>query len=103
SSYLAFPELIRFTKTEWNRDEVKSRTGADCVLVGPSVNVDLFRPRPRLLPERPDVVRIAAMIRPATPRRQPRRTMEVLRAVHRSHGDRVEILIFGCRPDELGD
>jgi glycosyltransferase involved in cell wall biosynthesis len=70
--------------------------------VGPSVNVDLFRPRPRRLPERPDVVRIAAMVRPSTPHRQPRLTMEVLRAVHRSHGDRAEILIFGCRPDELG-
>jgi glycosyltransferase involved in cell wall biosynthesis len=103
SSYLAYPELIPFTKTEWNRDEVRSRTGADCLLVGPSVNVDLFRPRPRLLPGRPDVVRIAAMVRPISPYRQPRQTMEVLRAVHRTHGDRVEILIFGCRPDELGD
>ncbi len=103
SSYLAFPELIRFTKTEWTRDEVKSRTGADCLVVGPSVNVDLFRPRPRRLPEQPGAVRIAAMARPDAPCRQPRLTMEVLRAVQRTHGDRVEILIFGCRPDELGD
>lgn len=103
SSYVAYPELIPFTKTEWNREEVRSRTGADCLLVGPSVNVDLFRPRPRLLPGRPDVVRIAAMVRPISPHRQPRLTMEVLRAVHRTHGDRVEILIFGCRSDELGD
>jgi glycosyltransferase involved in cell wall biosynthesis len=103
SSYLAFPELIRFTKTEWTRDEVKRQAGVDCVPVGPSVDVDLFRPRPRLLPERPDIVRIAAMVRPATPYRQPRLTMEVLRAVHRSHGDRVEIWTFGSRPEELGD
>src|SRR5262249_28087434 len=103
SSYLAFPELTCFTKTEWTRDEVARWTGVGCELVGPSVNVDLFRPQRRLLPARPDAVRIAAMVRPTTPYRQPRATMEVLRAVHRCHGDRVEILIFGCRPQDFGD
>jgi glycosyltransferase involved in cell wall biosynthesis len=35
------------------------------------------------------------MIRPSTPRRQPAFTLEVLREVARSHGEKVEILLFG--------
>ncbi len=100
-SYTEHPELVRFTKTEWNRDTVRENTGMDCAVVGPSVNIDLNRPRNRrdpIWPVRP--LRIAAMIRPSTPRRNPRLTMEVLREAQRLHGETIEIILFGCEPSD---
>ena len=69
ASYTLIPRLIRFTKTEWNAREVEARCGVRCAVVGPSVDTSTFRPtRPR--PFAPPV-RIAAMVRPSSPRRQP--------------------------------
>jgi GT2 family glycosyltransferase/glycosyltransferase involved in cell wall biosynthesis len=96
NSYTLVPEMIRFTKTEWNRDEVRRLVGVDCHVVGPSVNLDLFRPRPRSLPPPPGVTRIAAMIRPSTSYRQPGLTMKVLEQIYRDHRGSVEFRIFGC-------
>jgi len=42
------------------------------------------------------------MIRPMTPHRAPRLTMEVLRAVEHKFGARVEIRLFGANPLEPG-
>lgn len=100
-SYTLFPDLVCFTKTDWNSQEVQLQTGAKPIVVGPSVNIDLFRPRPRCegnWPQRP--LRIAAMIRPNSPRRGPRMTMEVLQDVAAQHGSAVEIIIFGCMSDD---
>lgn len=120
ASYTLIPEMVCFTKTEWNRNKVEnpvdthqwrwwqlwlryrnwrqaeSRIGTACALVGPSVSIDLFRPRPQngsSWPQRP--LRIAAMVRPSTPRRGPKTTMEVLAAIKSRYGDRVEIILFG--------
>jgi GT2 family glycosyltransferase len=98
-SYTRYPDLVRLTKTAWNARIVEEQIGVPTAVVGPSVDIDLFRPRRR--PARPDgVVRIAAMVRPSTPRRAPRLTMEVLQAVHRRHGGGVEIVLFGCEPND---
>lgn len=97
NSYTAHPDLIRFTKTEWNRVTVRENTGADCAVVGPSLNLDLYRPRSRRDPDWPQrPLRIAALIRPSTPRRNPQLTMEVLGALQRQHGATIEIVLFGC-------
>lgn len=96
ASYTLIPNMVCFTKTEWNRDKVESQVGTACRMVGPSVNIDLFQPRPRKessWPERP--LRIAAMVRPSTPRRGAKTTMEVLAAVKSRYGDKVEIVLFG--------
>src|SRR5207248_2671777 len=46
-------------------------------------------------------VRVTAMIRPSTPRRAPQFTLEVLGELYRELGpERVEIAVFGCRPDD---
>lgn len=95
-SYTLVPGLVLFTKTEWNRDEVLRRTGATCHVVGPSFDQSLFRPV-RPAPPR-DRIRIAAMARPSSPRRQPILTMDVLETVSAKYGDRVEITIFGDDP-----
>jgi hypothetical protein len=100
-SYTEHRDLVRFTKTEWNRDTVRNKTDVECSVVGPSVNVDLFRPRRRRDPDWPvRPLRIAAMIRPSTPRRNPKLTMEVLREFHRAHGETVEIILFGSESSD---
>lgn len=101
ASYTRFPDLIRITKTEWNREAVREHVGVDCSVVGPSIDIDLFRPRPRTHPDWPDrPLRVVAMIRPSTPRRGPKRTMQVLKEFAKHRGDTVEIILFGCKPDE---
>ncbi|RNC67620.1 MAG: glycosyltransferase [Desulfuromonadales bacterium] len=100
-SYTLFPDLVRITKTDWNSQEVRSKIGVDCIIAGPSVDIDLFRPRPRLSgnwPQRP--LQIAAMIRPSSARRGPVLTMEVLRDIATHHGPAVEIILFGCYDNE---
>lgn len=101
NSYTRFPDLVRLTKTEWNRATVKERIGVECTVVGPSVDLDLYRPRTRLVgawPARP--LRIAAMIRPNTPRRNAKQTMDVLRALYQKHGEAIEIILFGCESSD---
>lgn len=100
-SYDLYPDLIRVTKTEWNQREVKKQIGVNSYLVGPSVNTELFRPRRRRdhdWPNRP--LRIAAMVRPSTPRRNPALTMEILKEATLKHGSNIEIIIFGCNSDD---
>jgi glycosyltransferase involved in cell wall biosynthesis len=106
ASYTLFPDLVLFTKTEWTRQEVAHHTGAECALIGVSMDVDLFRPRPRQgseWPERP--LRVAAMVRPSTPYREPELTMQVLRQAAQRYGSGVEVLTFGAAHDDarLGD
>jgi GT2 family glycosyltransferase/glycosyltransferase involved in cell wall biosynthesis len=100
-SYTRFSDLVRMTKTEWNRELIKKRIGVDCSVVGPSVDIDLFRPRRRKdadWPHRP--LRIAAMIRPKTPRRQPELTMQVLKEISHQHRGAIEIILFGCQAED---
>jgi GT2 family glycosyltransferase len=103
ASYTRHPHLVRFTKTQWNRDAVLRHAGAVCAVVGPSVDLELHRPRRRQGGEpaaRP--VWLAAMVRPATPRRSPKLTMAVLGELAKKWGDRVEIILFGCSPGDPG-
>jgi GT2 family glycosyltransferase/glycosyltransferase involved in cell wall biosynthesis/uncharacterized coiled-coil protein SlyX len=100
-SYTYFPDLIRMTKTEWNRNIIKDRIGVDCSVIGPSIDIDLFQPRNRDKPDWPDrPLRIATMVRPSTPRRAPDMTMRVLKELSIIHGKSIEIFVFGCRPDD---
>jgi len=102
-SYSRYPDLVRFTKTEWTRALVREKTGVDCAVIGPSVNIDLYRPRRREEPAGPNsTLRIAAMIRPSSPHRAPKLTMEVLRDFYRAHHERnIEIYFFGCDSYDL--
>jgi glycosyltransferase involved in cell wall biosynthesis len=93
ASYGLVPGMKRFSKSKWNADEVSARTGLDCALVAASFDAEVFRPRLAEPPASP--VRIAAMVRPSTPRRQPGLTVDVLRALAQKLGDSVEIVLFG--------
>jgi glycosyltransferase involved in cell wall biosynthesis len=93
ASYGLVPGMKRFSKSRWNADEVIARTGLDCALVAASFDADVFRPR--LSQPAASPVRIAAMVRPSTPRRQPGLTVDVMRALAQKLGDRVEVVLFG--------
>jgi glycosyltransferase involved in cell wall biosynthesis len=103
ASYGLVPGMRRFSKSKWNADEVVAGTGLDCALVAASFDAEVFRPR---LPEpATSPVRIAAMVRPSTPRRQPGLTVDVMRALAQKLGDGVEIILFGSErsdPDLRG-
>jgi len=102
-SYSLFPDLVSFAKTEWTRQEVREKAGAESKLVGVSVNTDLFRPRSRLGAEWPDrPVRVAAMIRPNAPYRRPKRTMEILRRAFCRYYTGVDIVLFGTSSEASG-
>lgn len=99
-SYSLFPGLAKFTKTEWTRQKVYENTGQDCRVIGVSADIDLFRPRPREESSRRfHPLRVAAMIRPESPYRQPYETMQLLKKIADEFGSAVEICIFGTSAD----
>jgi glycosyltransferase involved in cell wall biosynthesis len=102
-SYTMMPSLRCFTMTPWNSEELQRLLGVASTPVLPGYDAALFRPRPRLDPPWPArPLRIAAMVRPATPFRSPRLTMQVLGEIARRHGPKVEIQIFGVEPQDAG-
>ncbi|MBS4095582.1 MAG: glycosyltransferase [Sulfuricella sp.] len=100
-SYTAIPEMRCFTKTDWNRDEVLKQTGVRCAVVGPSYEMDTFMPRRRQKDLAPTGrLRICAMVRPSSQRREPLLTMRVLRMIQHAYPQQVEIVIFGVESDD---
>lgn len=93
ATYTQLSGMRLFTKTEWNRDVLRDETGAEAVVVGASFDVDAFHVRLPAPPEGP--FRVAAMIRPSSPRRGPERTMKVLASLAREMGDALEVFTFG--------
>jgi glycosyltransferase involved in cell wall biosynthesis len=92
--------MERFAKTEWTCEEIERQVGASCHLVGPSMDVDLFMPRPRG-PEWPDrPLRVGAMIRPGSLYRAPKLTMQIFERLSRKYGPRVELMLFGTEVDD---
>jgi len=92
-SYTLFSGLVRFAKTDWNARRVREECGVSCDVVGPSFETSLFRPtapRPAAPP-----LRVAAMIRPSSPRRQPELTLRILDETWKRFGKAVEIVLFG--------
>ncbi len=101
-SYTRFPDLVRLTNTEWNRQFVVQNFGVDSHVVGPVVDIDTFRPRPRTGPDWPErPLRITAMLRPSTPHSQPELTMQALHQISLHNRD-IEICLFGCESNDPG-
>lgn len=98
-SYTASDSLIRITKTNWNARQVLENCGVSCTVIGPSINIDLFRPR-RMF-HNVDCVKICAMVRPNSPRRAPEATLRILRKIKMQYQDRIEIIFFGCSDIEI--
>lgn len=98
ASYTLLPGCVNVTKTLWNRNEVRSQTGADCTVIGPSVNIDLFRVRKHDCTSANKII-ITAMVRPHSPRRGPEMTWTILRKIKKEFGEIVEIRVFGADPE----
>ncbi|HEY7961911.1 MAG TPA: glycosyltransferase [Solirubrobacteraceae bacterium] len=96
-SYRAVDGLLLFAKTRWLCDLVGAVHGVAVVKVQPSLDTDLFHARGRKESER--TLRVAAMIRPRTPRRRPAATLQALAEIAQALGEGVEIATFGCAPE----
>ncbi|MBU2844320.1 glycosyltransferase [Acidithiobacillus ferriphilus] len=96
-SYTLLPSMKLVTKTQWNARILREKVGVEAKIIGPSVDIDFFRPRPRTK----GAPRLCAMIRPATPRRAPDRTLRVLAALKNKFGDDIELYSFGCTQEEF--
>lgn len=100
NSYMSCKNLLLFTKTKWNKREVLLNTGLAPRIVGPSYDTDLFRARFQDdldSPKRP--LRITAMVRPSSPRRNPLGTIEVLISLSNRYGPSIRFSVFGNEPD----
>jgi Glycosyl transferases group 1 len=93
-SYRAIPDMLLFAKTEWLRGVVSALHGVRVAKVAPSLDRELFHARGRL--ESSGALRVAAMIRPRTPRRRPAATLRTLELIADALGDRAQLLTFGC-------
>jgi hypothetical protein len=111
-SYRAIPGQLLFAKTQWLAGLVSAAHGVPVAKVCPSLDRELFHARGRDGGVEPDpepeglggqrsppagrVPRVAAMIRPRTPRRRPVATLAALALVAQALGEQVEIVTFGC-------
>lgn len=97
-SYTLISDAVLFTKTNWQKEIVEKNHNVKVSLVSPSIDHEVYYPS---LNRDDSVTRIAAMVRPKSPRRAPRRTMRILRNLHQQYGDRVNVNIFGCEDKEI--
>ncbi len=95
-SYRAIPGQLLFAKTSWMCDLVMAIHGVPVAKVCPSLDRGLFHARGRVESESERVPRVAAMIRPRTPRRRPAATLAALELIAQELGEGVEIITFGC-------
>ncbi|HEV3071625.1 MAG TPA: glycosyltransferase family 4 protein [Solirubrobacteraceae bacterium] len=98
-SYRALPQLLPFAKTHWLCNLLREVHGVAVAKVAPSLDRELFHAGGRS--QRAGALRVAAMIRPRTPRRRPLATLDALTAIARELGDGVRIATFGCAEESF--
>jgi GT2 family glycosyltransferase len=102
ASYTALEDMVLFAKTHWLCNVVGARHGVRVHKVEPSIDERLFRPAAGGEEERDrGPVRILAMVRPRTPRRQPFSTIALLEGLLKQMPTEVEVRTFGCQRVEL--
>ncbi|MDE5412680.1 glycosyltransferase [Alkalihalobacterium chitinilyticum] len=99
-SYELLPNIYAYAKTNWICNIVKKNHGLNVHKIQPSLDQSLFNSGFERVVDNKQV-RISAMVRPKTPRRSPKETVEVLKEIKEMYGDKVEISTFGCTNDEL--
>ena len=97
-SYSFGASVGMFAKTDWLCSIVQKHHGSPVRRVVPSIDRSLFYPD---FSTRSTKLTIAAMVRPATPRRAPRRTLRALNEIANQHGSKVNVVAFGCTQEEL--
>jgi GT2 family glycosyltransferase/glycosyltransferase involved in cell wall biosynthesis len=99
-SYTAIPGMLLFAKTHWVCNVISSRHNVFAAKVTPSIDERVYRDRrSQVTAEGP--LRVSAMVRPRTPRRQPSSTVSVLERLIAEHAGAVEVTTFGCPPADL--
>jgi GT2 family glycosyltransferase/glycosyltransferase involved in cell wall biosynthesis len=110
ASYTALPDMLLFAKSHWLCNVVAERHGLYVAKVEPSIDREVFFPAGRaagangsstVAATEPGVLRVAAMLRPRTARRQPLATAAVLERLLQELPGRVQVTTFGCYADEL--
>ena len=98
-SYTLIPDMILMAKTDWICRTVQERHGKPVYRVAPSLDHSVFHPGQPRTKDGP--VKIAAMVRPTTPRRGPLRTIRTLKHVIATCDQPVQVLLFGCETQHL--
>ena len=98
NSFERMKSALVFAKTDWLCSVVEANHNIDVRRVQASIDHDVYHPVDRPLSE---PLRITAMVRPATPRRAPRRTIRVLERLAFTYGERVQVGFFGCEERDL--
>ncbi|HWY89321.1 MAG TPA: glycosyltransferase, partial [Solirubrobacteraceae bacterium] len=99
ASYTALPDMLLFAKSHWLCNVVAERHGLFVEKVEPSIDRALFVPGQRRHEGGP--LRVVAMVRPRTARRQPLATLAVLERLLEQFPSQVQVSTFGCYADEL--
>ena len=99
-SYTAIPGMLAFAKTHWIGQTVESRHGVQVHKVEPSIDHEVYNLTGPRLDHVNGRICITAMIRPRTPRRGAKRTMQLLARLKASLGDDIALHLFGCDPDD---
>jgi len=87
-----------FAKSRWLVEMVQASHGHAAATVVPSIDHGLYRPSRR---SGATALRVAAMVRPSTPRRAPRRTLRLLGRLAAGAFGPVEAIGFGASGEEL--
>lgn len=105
-SYTRLKNGLLFAKTNWIAKEVEKLHGVAVEKVIPSIDHDVYFPLETKIGsdefDDKEIINIAAMIRPRTPRRGAVRTMQLMSNIKLKLGDQVRIHLFGCEIDETG-
>jgi len=92
-SYSAVEHAVLFAKTHWIARTVNREHGVTVHKVEPSIDHEAYKPRPK---PSDGVIRIAAMIRPQTPRRGADRTMRLFSRLAKAYPGKLAFALFGC-------
>ena len=98
-SYTAIPDMLCFAKTQWLCETVEKAHDVKIQKVMPGLDHSVYYPAfPRT--EGGDHIKIAAMVRPRTPRRSPVETIQTLKFAKAKYRENVSITVFGCEPED---
>ncbi|KAJ8598375.1 hypothetical protein CTAYLR_002975 [Chrysophaeum taylorii] len=100
-SYTLVDGMVLFAKTAWLQTKVANAHNVSVAKVLPSLDLSAFDRARRDARDPSDAVRVVAMLRPSTPRRNPLATLRVVADLKRALGNKVSVHTFGCAPEEL--
>ena len=109
-SYIANEKrTFMIAKTKWTAQMVHKHHSLPVHRVVPSLDHEVYFPNQTELDRKlsqsmrspSSVFRILAMIRPTTPRRNPELTLEVALRLAHEFGERVEVLLFGSKREDM--